>query len=228
MKKKLSPFDKSRIVKRSKMTLKKRAPLAIPRQITPSGANFLPARMRMRLKYVDDAVTFTELGVTIKNHAYRASGMYDPNQSAGGHQPMGFDNMMELYDHYIVNSSVIKVTFQTVKFGNMSAAIVLDDNATGQTQMFSVLEQPNVVNGNFSVYTQPLVLTYKYDAAKVWGDAYANQSNLTGDASGNPSEEQYFIITVNGLETDINTTVYALVEIWYDVTFFEVKTLTPS
>lgn len=44
-------------------------------------------------------------------YVYTTNGLYDPNTTGIGHQPTGFDQLMALYNEYVVIGSTIKVSF---------------------------------------------------------------------------------------------------------------------
>ncbi len=58
--------------------------------------------------------TFVTINVTTIPvfHVMRANSCFDPDLSGGGHQPLGFDQMMLLYNKYTVLHSNITVDFQ--------------------------------------------------------------------------------------------------------------------
>lgn len=45
------------------------------------------------------------------NHAWIANGLYDPSITGTGHQPRGFDQMMQFYSYYTVVGSKITVKY---------------------------------------------------------------------------------------------------------------------
>lgn len=118
--------------KKAKRTRKRSLWASIPR------APF-PDRSTQRLKYVD----FIQLDPATLVPAFWnfcANGLYDPNQTGVGHQPMGFDQYATLYNHYHVMESYIKVTFMTpddVASGTKHAAIIgiLRNNDTVDTRI---------------------------------------------------------------------------------------------
>lgn len=46
---------------------------------------------------------------TAATYNFAANGMYDPDITGVGHQPRGFDQVMALYDHYIVEEACMEV-----------------------------------------------------------------------------------------------------------------------
>ncbi len=44
-------------------------------------------------------------------HVYRLNSLFDPDFTGVGHQPIGFDQLMPMYDHYKVIGARVRVTF---------------------------------------------------------------------------------------------------------------------
>ncbi len=84
------------------------------------------------------------------SHTFNLNSMFDPDTSGGGHQPLGFDQAMEMYDHYTVVWARIKVQEVFNTTGSTVPAyfgIVISDNGTAVSSAASVshlLEQYGV------------------------------------------------------------------------------------
>lgn len=232
MKRTNGPFS-GRVVKRSKIPLKvpkRSSSVRIPKSITPYGSNFVPEQMRVRLNYVDwnlllplpvpgGGYTFT----------YSANSCYDPNVTSTGHQPLGFDNMMALYNHFVVVRSWITVTLGTTDAGVYSVVLTQDDDTTVAGSLSFAQEQPKSTFKMFQAASGPVSVSQSFDAAKNFGEAFMNQSSLIGNASANPTEQSFYHISINNQGVSMTATnCYANVSIWYDVIFSESRTIDPS
>ena len=51
------------------------------------------------------------LGGSLASKVFTCNGLYDPDVSGTGHQPRGFDQMMALYDHYVVTKCKMTVMY---------------------------------------------------------------------------------------------------------------------
>lgn len=71
-----------------------------------------PSRKFARLKYVTNFATSGASSGNIELHEFRANGMYDVEVSLGGHQPYGFDQLMDMYSYFTVLSS--RITFESM------------------------------------------------------------------------------------------------------------------
>jgi hypothetical protein len=87
----------------------------------------LPSTQKVMLKY-SDFLSFTPNGAPT-NYIYSCNNLYDPNVTGVGHQPRGFDQLMALYDHFVVISAVAEVTFYNGTALPMVCGLMIDDNA---------------------------------------------------------------------------------------------------
>lgn len=174
--------------------------------------------------------------VAIALHSFAANDLYDPNVTGGGHQPLGFDQLMALYNHFHVISSKIRVDFCTqsgsspVAGGCVCMIHVNDDVTLGDTDARTMLEMPGT---NWSIMQpvtkSPLSLRHSYDATS-WnpGDIMAND-NLQGSSSSSPTEKQHFTLGVASIDQSTDpVVVHCWVEIEYTAVFHEPKDLAQS
>lgn len=105
-----------------------------------------------------------------QGYVFRANGLYDPDYTGAGHQPMYRDELALQYDKYTVVSSWIKITFipdisNAVPF---IANLALDDASAWETNHATVLEtrrNNRVINP--VALTKPLVMRGRFDHAKL-------------------------------------------------------------
>ncbi|WP_219929646.1 hypothetical protein, partial [Achromobacter pulmonis] len=75
---------------------------------SPSAINYLNKNLfgnkfTCRMIYAERAFTVNPgVGGTVDTHIFRANSVYDPDESGVGHQPTGFDQLMEFFQYYTV------------------------------------------------------------------------------------------------------------------------------
>jgi len=165
-------------------------------------------------------------------YVFSANGLYDPNITGTGHQPMGFDQLMTFYNHYEVIGAKIK--FSVVPGAEVTGfnfGIKLDDSsqpaATGidticEHAMTNWRTHPGTgLSNGFDVYSS-------YSAKRFFGDR-AGDRETWGDSAANPADQAYFICFIAGLTTlqDIGS-IPCFAAIEFVVKFHEAKDLTFS
>lgn len=191
-----------------------------------------------KLRYVD-YISIDPPAAGVASYVFRANSLYDPDAGAGGHQPMGFDQLMARYDHYTVVGSRIKVQYMPVAAASSVPGlmgVLLSDSGgrvAAATSISHLLEHPgrgSVANtGVFLPKDQNARVYRKFSAKKFFGKKQIVGDYLyRGTASSNPSEDVYFEVyhaTVNGNDP---ANANFLVEIDYIAVFTEPKPLAQS
>jgi len=161
--------------------------------------------------------------------------MFDPDIISTGHQPMGFDQMMSLYNHYTVVRASITFTFNVssqVTGLPYRAALGVFPSVSPASDPHIFMENGLLVSNSFSGNPTPNQfplpsLTLNCDVAKIFGRKSDKDviftTELSGDASSNPAEQSYFIfgawqIAIDGVHA---TTLDLDVLISYDAVYWE-------
>lgn len=115
-----------------------------------------PLTVMKKLRYCEDVSI--NAGIAARDyHAFHCNNLYDPSYSGVGHQPRGFDQMAQFYEHYTVVGA--KITVKRI----VDLAV---DTAT-QPAMFwltmSTSANPLSVEANdFSIFESGMIRNYKY------------------------------------------------------------------
>lgn len=163
--------------------------------------SFIPIFPNMatrRLRYSSGNVVTCPSGV-LTSHVFSMSGLYDPDITATGHQPLGFDDMMRFYEHYHVLYCKAKVTFmnkQPLYRGFVALKIAPD---TAKSYDYEVLVEEgrasvDFIAGESSSFNGTKLLTAEVNVPAVNGLTRQNflaDSNLRGTIASNPDEQTY-------------------------------------
>lgn len=215
---------------RSDTTLKMPARVFSTPSTSLYGTGF-PERMRMKHKY-RETIHLTASSGASAPYIYSCNGMYDPNITGTGHQPMFFDNMAALYDHYTVLNSRITVVYvptpQAILTAHNFVVGLLDTSAWGTTNANYAGENPSattlicVATSN----NEKNIISKYWNAERVFGARALSDSTLRGTPAANPTEQTYFGIMIqdaNGIGTaegDLSITIE------YDAVWTEAKAQT--
>lgn len=192
-------------------------------------SSVMPDTLRRTIRYSDYAALPGTTGA-LSSWIFAANGLYDPDTSIGGHQPMGYDQLMVFYNRYTVLSARITVDFIAVSvpiFAGICASSVgsaayssYNSYIESGFTSFRILEDPTPGRNRISL---------TLDIAKFLGAVdLLDGVEHSGGASTNPTQLAYFHV----LAQDVNKTSTANAEvnvtIDFDVVFTWPKVLPTS
>lgn len=195
---------------------------------SPASSGF-PAMVRSTLTYRVQSINLDPgIGGLAAAHVFAANGLFDPDITGIGHQPVGFDQMMAMYDHYVVTKAKIVAEFVNIDASNrQTAAIAIVDDSTTYTDIrryiengscaFTMLDVAETANAQKTLTMEVNPLTWQGRKGKL------SDPELKGNAASNPSELCSFQLVAEPLTSTDSAAVLASVTIYYDTTFFERK-----
>lgn len=216
--------------KKPAASMTKRSRMTLYRNIKANAfSGPFPATKKAQLVYAD-VVSMPFLS-SAGNYIFSANGLFDPDQISGvAKQPLYFDQIMAIYNHYVVTSSVIEWQFVTQGNGrDFFVVAYIDDDASLGTGLQTDAERPGarslVVSP--SVTTAPTITQY-WSAERTFGPNVMNNSLFRGTATTNPTEQSFFVFKAEDLAGTLTTAVQVRVKVTYNVTFTEFKTIASS
>jgi len=249
--------DRKKRAFRQKAAFKARLPSYVPRGQTNTGpASGFPDKKTVVMKYVQTTAVLTArkgTPIAVPNYPtlvgdmtplqaghqdFRANSPYQPNINLTGngqaHQPRDWDIYKDLYNHYRVKSSKIKVDFTHSPFntGGYRHAILCGITrmetppaANAAVIKAQMLEDPST---RYKVlhHDNDISLTSNYVAKKGYGD----QHDLVATTTTNPPEDHSYVIWASENTQDHTgwgskeSWVECVVTIYYTVEFWERKT----
>nr|AOV86229.1 hypothetical capsid protein [uncultured virus] len=189
-----------------------------------------------------------QLGATGSNvWQFSANGLYDPDTTGTGHQPMYFDNYAQIFKRYKVDYSTITVTVvnsQTTVYNGTTVVpsynyrlFILADGTPGITNeypgdMGEIIEEGgrNIkwrfvtasVNGNLPKLKHGLA------PHKLLNVSY-KENDLVAQTNNNPDSACYYYVGITSADGNTDPpAVYLYVQIKYHVTFFDRITIQPQ
>lgn len=170
----------------------------------------IPLSRTVKLRYSAQVSMNNPIGGAV--HNFRANSLFDPDLTGVGSQPLGFDQMAALYNHYVVLGS--KFIAKPIEYATSTASgdqpafyiAKLSDNGTKDYQSVSHLieatgKQP-LVNQNY-VYNRINKPRFRrdqavatYSAKKMFRCNPMNNEELKSLVTTNPVEEAVFQLYV--------------------------------
>lgn len=155
----------------------------------------MPAKFQSKLRYHTTFQLSPTVNNSVKTHTFSANGLYDPDITAVGHQPRGFDQLMSLYSHYTVNKAVMRIYVDTAApyDGSFVFGIYEDVNTGTHTDPQDVMEKSKIVSRLHAAAIG--VNSAKYTCYPNRRLGYNNPDNLEntakGSSSNNPLDQIY-------------------------------------
>lgn len=203
-----------------------------PLQVALNRTPLLPAFVKVpKMLYYEPILSQTIANTNaVTSYFFTANGLYDPNITGSGHQPMGFDQMMLLYEQYCVTHSSIEVRFYPSTPSDFG--ISLSPDAVTLTSSSGLVENGLITYSSCADFTSGVgikfpSLTLDCDVKGYFGQRtdreMINKTEQTGTASANPSEQVYFAISswygISGNASSGTLKFECLLS--YDAIFFE-------
>lgn len=168
--------------------------------------------------YYDSNFTLSGITGLMATHVFSANGLYDPDITTTGHQPIGFDQMMLSYEHYSVIRSKITIGFVNNSSYAVRAGIYLSPDNTPITDPRQLMENGLVkhviLDAKGGASTDPGVsgrvktVTLDCDVRKYFGKQRYSQllePQYSGSVSSDPVEGVYFMVFAYSSHTGVAT-----------------------
>ena len=192
---------------------------------------FLPVSKYYTLTYHEIVKFNTGALNLLGNYVFTANGLYDPNITGVGHQPMGFDQAMIFYEHYTVTQAYMSVRFFNKTSGPIIFGVYISPDAIPLTDPDRVNENGLIVSKQAETVSAggEVTINIKVDIAKYNGKSIINEDDYRGDIANNPVEQVYAIIFAYSMDsTNGNTEMTAEVDIKYRAKFTEPRKIPSS
>lgn len=231
--------QRKRVYKPKRRPYKKRSNTRVKRN-AKMGKGFAP-KMTMTLKYSERLDITMTAGVQGKA-AFRCNSLAKPNVISTGHQPMGFDQMSLIYNHYTVIGAKIK--WQCVQAQNSQSVAFrygcyIDDGSMGNVTFDNIAEQTQASQERLMGPdgAKTVWFTQKWSAKKQFGGSILGNDNLQGNCNNtiggttgatDPAEMSNFVLICRPGDNASTAITLVNVDIEYIVVFEELKKLASS
>lgn len=191
------------------------------------GFSAMSKTYRTTMRYRDQLVSLNPgIGGLAASHVFTVNGLYDPDITGVGHQPAGFDQIMEFYDHYCVTYARITCTFTNLDANNsQTVAIYTSDAGATFTDIRIPIENGDCTFTELDTLGSALgqkTLTHTCDVKRYMGRrAIIDDATLQGNNAANPSDGLFFVLTAAPQASVDSSQVVVQTTIEYVTTFLE-------
>lgn len=190
------------------------------RDPAPLGRTF-----KMTLPYSEPTISLDATTGLLADFVFIANGIDDPSDTGTGHQPLGYDQIKVMYDHWVVIGAVITVSFVNTSTDTMTVGILLKDNATAVVNDALVIENgsgKNVVLGPLGSSSDSKTITLRVNPNKFLGRPHPlSDPDLKGSAGTDPVEKCYFHVWGGSVLGTNPSQIQASTYIEYTAVFIE-------
>lgn len=191
----------------------------------------LPRTYKAKLRYTE-SITLNPGAGTVQTYTFNMASLYDPNYTGTGHQPLGFDQLISMYDHFCVIGSKLTATFSPSSGMAVPTTVCLNLDADVST----LGDIDNAIEQNSSKYcllnpqSPPQTLTMSYSPKTFMGISKPlSADKLQGTASANPTDCSFVNIYCQATDGSSDPgAIDVAVTIDYVAIFHEPLTLAPS
>jgi len=152
---------------------------------------------------------------------FSLNGLYDVDISGVGHQPAGFDQFTLMYSQYLVKRCYVKVMFMNTDSSNAQlVGISINSFGSPATDTREYIENGNCVTDFIAPAGSggcTKTLTYMVDLQKLAGFNVDDDTDYAGTAAANPAQQLFGHVFARGVTTGDPGTIFASVELRFDV-----------
>lgn len=187
-----------------------------------------PNSMITKLRYCDN-LTLTSTAGVISRYLYAANGIFDPDITGIGHQPLYRDSYAVIYDQYVVLGAKITCVFSNNGVFPQVIGIVGEDDSVMTSVVTTACEQSNSFTTLQSAAgAPPMVLTCTFDPLRDFGVRVKDDGSSATAVAANPSELWCFGVFMASSDLISTSTCQVKVTIEYTVKFTELQTPVQS
>ncbi len=188
-------------------------------------------RFKFQTRYVEYTGNLDPGAGTPANYVYRLSSLFDPNFTGIGGQPIGFDQIMPLYDHFVVTGCTATVKFVNEDAVNASlVTLQIKDTGTTSTSTDEILENGNCVWNTLGTRgsQEKATLKIKYNANRFFSKKVTDDDEHQGTIAANPAENAFLHIHARPLSGNDAGIIRYVVQLDYTALLTEPKQLVGS
>lgn len=167
----------------------------------------VPNRMIVKMRYADQN-TIDATSSTASTYTYSLNGLFDPDVTLTGHQPMGFDQFSALYQQYKVIGA--KVTVEacgapTTSTSEQYLGIQFHENLSyTPSNIAQIIERGRERHTVLGSQFNKAKLVMYWSPKKWWGKRNSSDFSTSGTISANPAEQCYVSVFVTRAENGEN------------------------
>lgn len=190
---------------------------SVPRSVRSNPAGF-PKQLRLKMKYSQAVQMTTPSTQAPVVEQWSVNSCFDPYATGGGHKPMNWTQMTQIYNTYTVMASKFSVSIVPAPSNVpvVTGIYIEDDLTITPTSVSAMCEQPGAVFTMMNGYGGTRILSRRWNAKQAFGGDVRDDPNLSGSLTASPVTQQYYTLFVAGTSNSATIESYQVI-IEYDV-----------
>lgn len=213
---------KNKKFKRSYKKYKKNKNKFSPSFIINRSPTYFPDMYYTKLKYVQ-YIAFTPSAGLTTNHFFRGNSLYDPDFTGTGHQPLGYDQISNIYREVLVKGCLIHIEAMCNTANDSAYIGLVPTDVTTAITIQNLSEEPRAVTKSIQQGSGKLVLKKYMTTQKEFGLSKLGTQDdaFTHDAANNPISIWYWAIAVCDVNALNSPLIQMKITLTYDCVFFD-------
>ena len=192
----------------------------------------VPRIMRLKMPYVSDAIKVDCDAGVFTSYMYNFNSIFDPDRTGIGHQPMGHDQWISLYDRYLVTGAQIQVDAWNITDASpFKMAFGTNHNAFGPTDFATATENPRfrtiIGGGQYSILKLRKYLTAS-QVMQITNQRFLSDNSYSALFGASPTNIGTMQLFFQSFGSPQNLDIYFIIRIVYYVTLSEPVVLLQS
>lgn len=205
-------------------------------QITNISRSPIAKRALLKLRYYEDIILPQPVVGAASNYFFRCNSLFDPNYTGIGHQPLGYDEFSQFYNHYTVLSAKATVKFtpdwSSTGVDNCRFAIAVSPDTTAVVDNEKLFSQPSTKWKHCSTQKDMTTISKTFSTKNYFGLSKGNivgNDKFQASINANPNEQAFFRLSCSPIHGSVQApAAYASIMIEYLIVMSEPKVLNLS
>lgn len=203
--------------------------------IASLGSHGFPDTLRCQLNYKQRI--YTAPAATFGFQLMRGNGLFDCDITGAGHQPMYFDQLAALYNHYRVYASKAVVKVFNCTSGSLSGpptrvCLITQDDTINPTSMDTMVETTTAkvkyLDGLGAATSQCTLVQYGKSAKLLGFKDLKDKEDASALVTADPDEQWTYALCGESIDKTSNVTFFSYWDITYYCEFYERKETAQS
>ncbi len=152
----------------------------------------LRRQLKTTMTYCDQYTLQPTSAPVTSHQMFSLNGLHDPDITGFGHQPRGFDQLMTLYDHYVVIGVQVEALVTNLTTATAAVVATIRDNNVPDTNFISQMENPNrktIMLAGSDAGGSAKSIKFNFNPNKFLGRSHPlSDPDVKGTATANPLE----------------------------------------